>query len=101
MGVTDMTKFLALASVALLMLGIATAMAKGDAEDLSVATNKAVESCCSQFQKLADNKTANQAGRTKREAAQDYDSYKVKCGKKLCTVPLSGTGSTGPTRPPK
>ena len=102
-----MPKFLALASAALLMLGTAAAMTKSDAENPGTSTNKGVERCCSQFQKLADKKTDPQeAGRTKRSAGDDFDPASGplrKCANgKLCRLPISRTtGSTGPTVPPK
>ena len=63
-----MTKFLALASVALLMLGTATAMAKSDAENPAGPMTKLENAAPSQII-LAEN---NDIGRPKRAAGDDY-----------------------------
>ena len=95
-----MTKFLALASVVLLMLGTATAMAKSDAENPAGPMTKLENAAPSQII-LAEN---NEIGRSKRAAADDYDPktnvhYKCVNGK-ICTMP-GRESSTGPTAPPK
>jgi hypothetical protein len=99
-----MPKILVPASVSLLMLGTAAAMAKGDAENVGGATSKRFGKCCSQFQIILADQKVPDKGRPKRSVAEDYDpatSPTRKCGNKVCVESWVREGSTGPTRPPK